>query len=60
MSKGALDTFAFVINFLTLDWELKHVTIDLFEAKDTIGINFVNQLQALFEEYKLINKITVI
>jgi hypothetical protein len=57
MSKDALDTFAFVIIFLALDWKLKHVTIGLFEAKGTIGINFVNQLQALFEEYKLINKI---
>jgi hypothetical protein len=56
MSKGALDTFAFVINFLTFDWKLKHVTINLFEAKGITRINFVNQLQALFEEYKLINK----
>jgi hypothetical protein len=32
-----------------LGWEAKHVTI--------IGINFTNQLQALFEKYKLINKI---
>jgi len=49
-----------VINFLALDWELKHVTIGIFEAKGTIGISFVNQLQALFEEYKLIDKIIVI
>jgi hypothetical protein len=42
MNKSALDTFSLVINFLTLDWESKHVTIGLFEAKNTIGINFVN------------------
>jgi hypothetical protein len=60
MNKGVVDTFAFVINFLTLDWKLKHVTIGLFKAKGITGINFVNQLQALFEEYKLINKIIAI
>ncbi len=42
MNKSALDTFSLVINFLTLDWESKHVTIGLFEAKNTIGINLVN------------------
>ncbi len=46
-----------MINFLTLDWESKRVTIGLFEAKSIIGINLVHQLQALFEEYKLTNKI---
>jgi len=55
MSKRAIDIF--VINFLTLDWEPKHATIGLFEAKSTTRINLVNQLQALFKEYKLINKI---
>jgi len=38
MSKGALDTFALVINFLTLDWEPKHVTTGLFEAKGLLGL----------------------
>jgi hypothetical protein len=28
-----------------------------FEAKNTIGINLLNQLQALSEEYELSNKI---
>jgi len=32
MSKGALVTFALVINLLTLDWELKHVITGLFKA----------------------------
>jgi hypothetical protein len=56
MSKGALDTFALVINFLTLDWEPKHVIIGLFEAKWTSEVSLVDQLQTMFE-YKLINKI---
>jgi hypothetical protein len=57
MNKDALDTFVLVINFLTLDWKSKHVTIGLFETKGTIGINLIHQLQALCKEYKLINKI---
>jgi hypothetical protein len=57
MSKGALDTFALVINFVTLDLEPKHVTIGLFEAKGTTGINLGSQLQVLFEKYTLANKI---
>jgi hypothetical protein len=42
MSKGALEIFALVINFLTLDWESKHVTLGLFEKNNTIGINLIS------------------
>ncbi len=42
MSKGAFDIFSFTINFLTLDWEPKHVTIGLFDTKRTTRINLVN------------------
>jgi hypothetical protein len=42
MSKGALNIFSLVINFLTLDWEPKHVIIGLFKARGTIGINLAN------------------
>jgi hypothetical protein len=55
MSKGALDTFSIVINFLIVDWEPKYITNGFFEAKVIIRVGLVNQL---FEEYKLINKIT--
>jgi hypothetical protein len=48
-----------MINFLTLDWEPKHLTIGLFEAKGSIKINLVNELQALVEEYRLTNKLFV-
>jgi hypothetical protein len=44
MSKGAFDTLAFLINFLTLDWEPNHVTIGLGEEKNIMIINFVSQL----------------
>jgi len=55
MSKGTLDTFSIIINFLIMDWEPKHITNGLFEAKVIIRVGLVNQL---FEEYKFINKIT--
>jgi len=37
MSKGANDIFALIINFLIIDWKLKHVTLGLFEVNETIG-----------------------
>jgi hypothetical protein len=57
MNKGALDIFTLVIKFLTSYSKLKHVTIGLFEANGITIINFGGQLQTLFEEYKLTNKI---
>jgi hypothetical protein len=42
MSKGALNIFSLVINFLTLDWEPKHIIIGLFETRGTTGINLTN------------------
>ncbi len=36
MSKGAYDVFALIINFLSNDWQAKHVTIGLFEVIETI------------------------
>ncbi len=57
MSKGALNIFSLVINFLTLDLEPKHIIIGLFETRGTIGKNLANKLQALLEKYKFTNKI---
>jgi hypothetical protein len=34
---GANDMFAFVVNFLSANWQLKHITIELFEATKIIG-----------------------
>jgi hypothetical protein len=42
MGKGAFHTFSLVINFLTLDWEPKHVAIGLFEAKGTFGVSLLS------------------
>jgi len=57
INKGAFNTFALVINFLTLDWKPKLVTIGLFEAKGSFRVNLVGQLQVLFKKYKFTNKI---
>jgi hypothetical protein len=57
MRKGTFDAFVFVISFLTLHWEPKHVTIGSFEVKGISKINLVNRLQIFFEKYKLIKKI---
>ncbi len=34
---GANDMFAFVVNFLNANWQLKYITIELFKATKTIG-----------------------
>ena len=57
MSKGAQDTFALVVNFLSADWESMHVTVGLFEANDTTGAAFAVQLQLLLENFDLTKKV---
>jgi len=38
MSRGSVDTFALVINYLNESWMPQHVTIGLFEVHETIGL----------------------
>jgi len=57
MSKGAYDVFALVINFLSSDWQPKHVTIGLFEATNTIGQALARSLIELLDKYGLRKKI---
>jgi hypothetical protein len=35
MSKGAHDIFVVIVNLISSDWEAKHVTIGLFELRNT-------------------------
>jgi hypothetical protein len=35
MSRGCIDTFILVINYLSKNWELMHVIVDLFEVNET-------------------------
>jgi len=50
MSRGGVDTFASVINFLNDYWIPQHVTIDLFEVHETTWLSMVGQLHSLFEK----------
>ena len=57
MSKGAQDTFCLVINFLTTDWEPKHIIVGFFEAHDTTGAGLAIQLRVLLEKFGLTKKV---
>jgi hypothetical protein len=60
MSKGAYDIFAFVIYFLWVDWQPKHITIGLFETSDTFGHALAKDLIELLYKYDLTKKIIVL
>jgi hypothetical protein len=47
MNKGVFNTFTFVISFLTLDWELEHITIGVFDLKG-IWDNWFYEMIAIF------------
>jgi len=44
ISKGGVDTFVFVINYLTKAWEPMHVIIRLLKVNETIAI-IVREIQ---------------
>jgi len=53
MSKGTRDVFVVVVNFISSDWEIKHVTIGLFEVSNTRGVAMVPKLQKLLDKFPL-------
>jgi hypothetical protein len=55
MSKGGVDTFALVINYLNESWMPQHVIIGLFEVHETIRLSMVVQLCSLLENYDLMH-----
>jgi hypothetical protein len=59
MSKGTYDVFALVINFLSSKWQPKHVTINLFEATETLQQALAKSLTKLLDKYGLRKKIIV-
>ncbi len=44
MSRGSVDTFALVINFLNETWVLMHVIMGLFEVHETFRQSMAIQL----------------
>jgi hypothetical protein len=57
MSKGMWDVFVVMVNFISSDWEVKHVTIRLFEVDDKSGIPMVPKLQRLLDRFSLTLKV---
>ncbi len=57
MSKGARDVFDVVVNFISSDWEVKHVTIELFEVSNISSVVMVPKLQQLLDGFSLTQKI---
>jgi hypothetical protein len=57
MSKGAYDVFTLVINFLNIDYQLKHVTIGLFEVTKITGQTLARNLTKLLNKYGFRKKI---
>ena len=57
MSRGGVDTFALVINFLSDKWIPVHVTVGLFEVSDTSGGAMALQMKALLDSFGLTQRI---
>jgi hypothetical protein len=56
MFKGAYDVFALLINFLSNDWQPKHVIIGLFETIKTTRQALAKSLTKLLDKYGLRKK----
>jgi hypothetical protein len=57
MSRVTCDTFTFVFNIITPQWEPCHVCVGFFEVNDTTGAKLAKQLTTLLERFKLTSKI---
>ncbi len=57
MSIEGPDVLDLVVNFLSVNWQSKHVTIGLFEALKTIGQAFLLKNQPLLNFFGLTKKI---
>ncbi len=57
MSRGTHDVFVIVVNFISNDWEAKHVTIGLFKMIDTIGATLAPKLWELMDKFFLTQNI---
>jgi hypothetical protein len=55
MSKGKMDTFALVINYLNNFWNLIHVSVGLFEVHEITWFSIVGQLHTLLEKLDLMH-----
>jgi hypothetical protein len=53
------DIFVVVVNFISNDWEPKHVIVVLFGVTNTSDMAMVLKLQKLLNKFTLTNKIIV-
>jgi hypothetical protein len=51
MSKGTRDVFVVGVNFISNDWEAKHVTIELFQVSDMNNVAMAPKLQELLDRF---------
>jgi len=54
ISKGGIDTFTLVINYLSKNWNLVHVIVGLFEVNELTGLCMAQQLPYLICLKKLV------
>jgi hypothetical protein len=54
MSKGGVDTFALVINYLDDIWKPRHAIVGFFKVHGTIGSAMALQLESLLRKIDLI------
>jgi hypothetical protein len=45
--------FAVVVNFSSSNWEVKHITIGLFETNDINGVAMVMKLKQILDKFSL-------
>jgi hypothetical protein len=57
MSKGGHYIFTIVVDFLSTNWELKHITIGIFEAHDMSGATMVVKLKQILDKFSFAQKI---
>jgi hypothetical protein len=57
MSKRAHDVFVVIVNFLSTNWEPKHIIIGLFEANDTNGATMAMKFKHILDKFALTHKI---
>jgi len=56
VKRNTCDVFD-VVNFISSDWEVKHVVIGFFEVMYTNNVVTTPKVQTLFETFSMIQKI---
>ncbi len=57
MSKGGINTFSLIMNYLSKNWESMNVNVGMFEVNETTDSCMASQLQSLFEKFGLIHRV---